>query len=131
MSARRSTTGKGAHDLADAPFLDDAERAESAWLLARENDPSAPAPSSKIASDYAVLEELLGNLPLGPRDERWHDEVLRAVASPPSPSPSRSWRRRAIARWVTGSALVAAAIVAVLLLRSRPSAGRAGDRDSP
>jgi len=45
---------------------------------------------------------------------------LRTVASPPSPSPSRSWRRRAIARWATGGALVAAAAVAVLLLRPRP-----------
>jgi hypothetical protein len=118
MSARKQRPGEGPNDLAEAPFLDDAERAESAWLLAREHDPSAPAPSPKIASDYAEIEDLLGNLPLGPPDESWHDEVLRTVASPPS--PSRSWRRRAITRWATGGALVAAAAVAVLLLRPRP-----------
>jgi len=118
MSAPKQSAGKGPNDLADAPFIDDAERAESAWLLAREHDPNAPAPSSKIASDYAELEDLLGNLPSGPADESWQDEVLRTAAA--SASPPRPWRRRAIARWTTGEALVAAAAVAVLLLRPRP-----------
>jgi len=118
MSAPKQSAGEGPSDLADAPFLDDAERAESAWLLARENDPSAPAPSSKIANDYAEIEALLGNLPAGPAGESWHEEVLRTAAS--SASPPQPWRRRAIARWTTGGALLAAAAVAVLLLRPRP-----------
>lgn len=121
MSARRRSAGEGAGDLAGAPFLDGAERAESDWLLARESDPRAMAPSSKIASDYTELEDLLGDLPSEPVDQSWQDEVLRTVAS--SASPSRSWRRRAIARWATGAVLAAAAAMAVWLLWPRPHAG--------
>jgi len=120
MTARKQRAAEAAGDLADAPFLDDAERAESEWLLARENDASAPAPSSKIASDYVEIEDLLGNLPSGPSDETWQDEVLRAIASSASPSPP--WWRRPIVRWAMGGTLVTAAAAAVLLLRPRPRA---------
>jgi hypothetical protein len=77
-------------DFVDAPFIDDDERAESEWLLARDNDPDARAPSSEIASDYAEIEDLLGNLPTGIADEVWHDEVLRAAIAS-APSPGDNW----------------------------------------
>ena len=102
-------------DLDDAALLiDDAARAESDWLLARERDPDAPPPSSEIARDYAEIEDLLGNLPLPPIDERWHDDVLRAAAATvPRPRP---WWRTAVFRWTTGVGAVAAAATAVVLL---------------
>ena len=62
------------------PFSADVAQAEASWLLAREIDPGAPAPSPQIAADYAELEELLGSLPSGPCDASWHDDVLRAVS---------------------------------------------------
>lgn len=101
----------GFDDPADAPFLDEAEHAESSWLLARETDPTARAPSSKIASDYAELEDLLGNLPQTPADDSWYD-----VAPVPAPRP---WLRRATAVWATSGALVTGAVVAVWLLLPR------------
>jgi hypothetical protein len=107
-------------DLADVPFLNDAERAESEWLLARDNDPGVPPPSPAIASDYADLENLLRNLPPGSSDERWQDEVLRIASS--SAAPRHPWWRRAGAKWTAGGGLVAvaAAILLVLLPRTRP-----------
>jgi hypothetical protein len=121
MNERERNTGANTEDLVDAPFLDDAERAESAWLLARERDPGAPAPSPKLARDHAELDDLLGDLPLGPPDESWHDEVLRRATS--SVTPLRPWWRRPAVRWVTGGALAAAAAaVALLVLRPRPRA---------
>ena len=68
-------------DLIDAPFIDGDERAESEWLLARDSDPAARAPSSEIASDYAEIDDLLGDLSTGISDEIWHGEVLRAAAA--------------------------------------------------
>lgn len=109
--------GQGADELADASFDAGAERAESAWLQAREHDPYAVAPSAQIARDHAELEHLLGALPAS-SDERWHDEVLRKVRALPS---SRPWWRRSRARWSISGA-VAAAIALVLLVRARPHA---------
>jgi hypothetical protein len=110
-------------DLVDAPFIDDEERAEAAWLLARDSDPSTPAPSRELARDHAELEDLLGNLPAGASVESWHDEVLRLATS--SAAPSRPPRRRRAYRWAIAGALVAAAAVAavVLIPRPRPRAG--------
>jgi hypothetical protein len=111
MSTRKWLVAGAAGDLADVPFLDDAERAESRWLLAREVDPSAPAPSSELAADYAELEDLLGSLSSGASDERWQAEVLRIVsASAPQLQP---WWRRAIFRWAMGGALAVAATFVV------------------
>lgn len=107
-------------DLADAPFLDDAERAESEWLLARENDPGAPAPTSMLVREHAELESLLGTLPPGSTDESWHDEVLRLASS--STTPLRPRARRPAYRWAMAGTLVAVAAVAVLMLRPRPRA---------
>jgi hypothetical protein len=106
-------------DLSEVPYVDDAERAESEWLLARERDPAACAPSAKIANDYAELEDLLGDLPAGRGDDGWQDRVLRAAAAAtPLPAP-----RRSVVRWLVGGALAAAA--AVLAFRLVPGAPRA------
>lgn len=117
MTTHKRSAAPEADDLAEVAFLDDAERAESAWLFARERDPLAPAPSSKIANDYAVIEDLLGNLPPGVPDESWHEEVLRAASF--ATSPSRPWWRGTGSRWAMGGAFVTAAVVAVLLLIPR------------
>ena len=103
----------------DSPFvIDEATRAESEWLLARERDPGAPAPSQEIASDYAEIEHLLRNLSLGPSEDSWHDEVLRAAAA--TAAPVRSWWRSAAFRWLMGGGgAVLAAAVAVLVLIPR------------
>jgi hypothetical protein len=125
MSERKPGVGSGAGDLGDAPFIDGSERAESAWLIARERDPGTPAPSSKIASGYTELDDLLGNLPLGPYDDSWHEDVLRlataaaATATSAPVTPSRP-SRRPVYRWMAGGALIAAAAVAVLMLRPHP-----------
>jgi hypothetical protein len=120
MREGQRSTDLEADDLIDAPFLDEAERAESAWLLARENDSGAPAPSLKIGRDHDELEDLLTNLPMGPPDESWHDEVLRLAAS--LGRPSRSRQRRRIYRWALAGTFVAAAAMAVVVLRPRPRA---------
>ncbi len=100
------------------PFLpDDDARAEVEWLLARERDPSAPAPSPEVAADYAELEDLLAGLPLSALDDGWQHQVFRAAAALSSPS-----RRRTTAfRWVLGGTLAtAAATVAWMLLPRTP-----------
>ena len=102
------------------PFIrDDAERAESEWLLARENDPSASPPSPEIAADYAELEDLLASLPSGPPDDHWQDQVLQAARA----LSSRPWWRTAICQWLLGGTLttaVAAAVVVWMLLPPAP-----------
>ena len=107
-------------DLGDAAsVIDDAVRAESDWLLAREHDPNAPPPSPEIARDYVEIEDLLGNLPLPPSDDRWHDDVLRAARA--RVQPSRPWWRTAVFRWTTGvGATLAAAVVLLMVVRPPP-----------
>jgi len=100
---------------AEVQFLHAAMRAESEWLLARETDPSAPAPSPEIAADYAELEALLGSLPSGWAGERWQEEVLRAASA----LPSRPWWRTPVFKWVTTGALATAASVVVWTLLPR------------
>jgi hypothetical protein len=119
MSPRARSPVAEAGDLVDAPFIDDAERAESEWLLARERDPGARAPSESIAQEYEHLENMLGTLPAGPSDERWHDDVLRAASS--WATSARPGRRRRLFTWALGSGLAAAATLAVILLVLRPS----------
>lgn len=113
---RRPPDGAPDADDAGAALLDDAQRAEAAWLIARDRDPTAPPPSAQIARDYAEIEDLLGRLP-GPPDEGWHDEVLRAASSVTSPSQPRRapFRRSHIA-----TAAVAAVLVASIALWLRP-----------
>jgi hypothetical protein len=113
MTGRNRSTLPEADDLSAVPFIDDEERAESEWLLKRENEPAALAPSSKIANDYVELENLLGSLPTGLPDEQWTDEVLRLAAGSSKPRPP--WRRPAVG-WGIGGALVAAAAVMLVVM---------------
>lgn len=117
MSPRwRSATGD-AEDLAKAPFLDDEERAEFEWLLARDKDPATPAPSSEIASDYRRIGDLLASMPAGRYVPGWQEEVLRKAATLTVP-----WWRRPMFRWTAGGATaLAAATAALLILIRRPA----------
>jgi len=110
---RRPRSDLGARDAREEVSSDPAS-VESEWLLARERDPGAPAPSAEIASDYAEIEDLLHNLPIGPSEASWHDEVLRAIAA--TAAPPRPWWRGAAVKWTTGGGVVTAAAVAALLL---------------
>jgi hypothetical protein len=95
------------------PFRDDRERAEAAWLLARDLDPTAAAPSPELAADHAELADLLASLPAGDGDERWQADVLRAARA--MSAPRRPWWRTAAARWTAAGALAAAAGVALVV----------------
>jgi hypothetical protein len=102
-------------DQTDVAFLRAMERAEAAWLLAREIDPDAPAPSAEIAADYAELEDLLGSLSSRWSDDSWQEDVLRAVSAL-SPRP---WWRTVVARWLAAGALATAAAAVVWMLLPR------------
>jgi hypothetical protein len=109
-------------DPTRAPFADDAERAETDWLLARDRDPSAPAPSPQLAAGHAELENLLYTLPEGPPDDSWHDAVLKAaLAPPPSPAaPAPAWWQRRWLQWSMGGAFATAVAFSAWLLLRRP-----------
>jgi hypothetical protein len=119
MSPRARSPAAEPGDLVDAPFLDEAERAESTWLLARQRDTGARLPSEAIAKEYEHIEDMLGNLPAGPADESWHDDVLRAASS--LGTSARPGRRRRILPWALGGSLATAAGLAAILLMLRPS----------
>lgn len=95
---------------------------EARWLMAREADPSAPAPSEQLAAEHAELHELLTSLPDATGDDGWQQTLLKQVrggaVSPAAPA-APWWRRRWVA-WGTGGVLVAAAAL-MLWLRSRPA----------
>ena len=55
MTTPKRSVAPEADDLSGVPFIDDAERDESAWLLARDADPRAPAPSLTIAIKTTTL----------------------------------------------------------------------------
>jgi hypothetical protein len=101
-----------------APPADEDERAEAEWLLARERDPAAPPPSPEIAREYAELEDLLANLPMGARDQSWHAEVLRAAAST-SPATRLPWWRRTTRTWTIAAAVASAAIIVGVVVLPR------------
>jgi hypothetical protein len=113
-------------DPTQAAFEDDDERAEAEWLLARERDPSAPAPSPQLAAEHEELQGLLATLPEAPRDDSWRDAILKQVRAslPKSPPAPPAWWRRRWLQWSMGGGLaaVAAAAVALLLLQAQPSA---------
>jgi hypothetical protein len=127
MTARGSYPRNDSDDSDDsqADSRDDAppsasERAESDWLLAREHDPSAVAPSAAVARDYAELEGMLATLPPGLPDDPWKDEVRKAAAALAEP-PLLWWRRR-VFRWTLGAGVAAAAAAAILVWVLRPPA---------
>jgi hypothetical protein len=120
MSDDKPRPGRDADD-------DKLERAESAWLLAREAAPDTPAPSPELAREYAELEDLLANPPPAPDDAGWQDDVLRLAtaaapaAVPPSAPAPRPPQRRPIYRWaIAGTLIAAAAVVLLVLLRPQP-----------
>lgn len=119
MSPRMRAPARDAEDLANAPFRNDAGRTESEWLLVSDRDPNAPPPSQRIARDYEHLEDLLGSLPVGPPDESWHDEVLKAASS--LATSRLPLRRRPVFKWAFGGALLAAASFTAILLLPRPA----------
>jgi hypothetical protein len=117
---RRLVLGRREDDLDNEPFVDDEERAECAWLLARDDDPAAPPPSPEIASDYAEIEELLGDLPIERADAPWHDRVLKRAARGPVASPRQSgWPRKGLL-WGTAAGLVATAAIALVMVGRSP-----------
>lgn len=99
-------------DLTDAPGVSEEERAESAWLIARDKDPNALPPNARIANAYAEIETLLGSLPAPAEDDGWQTEVLDLAMR-------QRRRRRGIQRvaWVAATATV---VVCILLLVSQP-----------
>ena len=101
--------------LIDEPFFDEAERAESNWLLARGKAPDAPAPSPSIAKVYEEIEDLLETLSVPKQDGHWQEEVLRTASLKAAP-----WWRQATVRWTLSAAVVAAAAVALISLLPRP-----------
>jgi len=136
MSPRRRPS-PDEDDLVDAPLLEDAERAEAAWLLARDKDPDAAPPSAEIARRYAEIEDLLANLSPHVAHQDWQDEVSR-VATAAAP-PALPWWNHPAFRWACGGGLVAAAAL-LLVLYPRPrdelevairTGHKTGDDDRP
>jgi len=114
MDNRQDTDG----DSGDLTDFDESEQAESAWLIARETDATAQAPSFETEREYTELEDMLATLPSGAPDQSWHDDVLR-VAAARSSQQLPWWRRRAV-KWPTAGVLAAvAAAAAFLVLRPR------------
>lgn len=95
---------------------------EARWLMAREADPSAPAPSEQLAAEHAELHELLTSLPDATGDDGWQQTLLKQVrggaVSPAAPAPP--WWRRSWISWPLGGGLAAAATLAIWLL-ARPT----------
>lgn len=113
MSPRSRTPDKPlGQDLVDAPYLDGEERAEVAWLLAREVDPTAAPPSREVAREHRELQHLLRTLPT-PQDDGWQHELtakLRALEARPA-----RWWQAPWARWLLGGPLAAAAVLLLWL----------------
>lgn len=107
----------------DAPAADVEQEAQ--WLLAKERDPSTPAPSAQLAAEHAELHALLTSLPEGAPDDAWQQAILKQIQSePPVPSEtpvaSEPWWRRSWIPWSLGGGLAAAAALALLLM-ARPA----------
>ncbi len=143
--AEGSVDAEAEHDL-----FSKEERAEEPgeveWLVMREAVPNAPPPSAELAAEHEVLANLLADLPIGPDDDSWHDEVLKKLAAESSPKAeaeasvaaesreavakaidsssnvvSLAWWRRPLVKWTSGGAgAVAAAAAFLLWTRSAP-----------
>src|SRR5438105_1580250 len=112
MSDRTRGLPMDADDQEEAPFVDETERTEFEWLLARERDPDVAPPSATVARDYAALEELLATLPSQAADDGWQEEVVRAASSAAS---SKRWSTRRLVLWTSGAAVAIAAAVILAL----------------
>jgi hypothetical protein len=98
----------------DLSLPDADERAEAAWLIERESNPGAPAPSPELAREYAEIEDLLYAMPPGLSDTSWQDDVLQKAMA--TAAPSRPTRRRAA--WIAAAGgFISVAAGAVLWLR--------------
>ena len=116
-------------DTPETPMLRDSERTEFEWLMARDADPSEPAPSTKIAEDYTQLEGLLATLP-DDRDDGWQADLLAKVRAEAANGSQRDTddrtttpiRRRRVGRWIgVSGGLVAAAVLAVIVFPRAPT----------
>ncbi len=101
----------------DAPAADLEQ--ETQWLLAKEQDPSAPAPSAPLAAEHAELHALLTSLPEGAPDDAWQHAILKQLRAAPA-APAPPWWRRSWIAWSLGGGLAAAATLAIWLL-ARPT----------
>lgn len=106
------------HEDDGAPAADLEQEAQ--WLLAKERDPSAPAPSEQLATEHAELHALLTSLPEGAPDDAWQQAILRQVRSAPPAAPAPPWWRRSWLSWTVGGGLAAAATLTLWLL-ARPA----------
>ncbi len=147
-NASDSQSHDGGSEAFDADSADADERAEAAWLLARERDPEAPPPSPELARQHEELEHLFETMPVGPPDSSWHDSVLQQLAarsaeratadakpatandnSPPArsaeptkPAPApRPWHRRSSSVGTMIGTFAAVAAVAVAAVWMRPA----------
>ena len=111
------------------PVSDDGrEDDDVAWLLARAKGQPGPSISPARAARYEKLEAMLAELPVTPGastpSEGWQDRVLAAIDAEDAARDAtgsnlvRFVRRRRA--WLVGIVGVAAAAVAVLLLRPPP-----------
>lgn len=153
---QRDAAPEGFEDPATAPFLGEDERAEAAWLIARDADPAAPAPSPEILREHEELARLLAEPPPMTEDSDWQAKVLQRIAAgeapvepsapeqeqttddpqpegaatrPPAASlaqPATRPRRRRAALWAAAGAALAAAAVLIVVL-AWPGAPTADD----
>lgn len=83
----------------DDPLTDDdlVDEEDSAWLLAKDRGEDVSHVSTETREDYADLERLLAELPLGEPDPSWHEGVLKAARA--QDKPSTTWGR--FVAWLT------------------------------
>lgn len=118
----------------EPPPQNERERSEVTWLLERENNPEALAPSPEVANDYAELERLLQTLPEGDEDDSWQEELVRRVAAVRPTVAGREagssvrkekegtrWRQRPV-RLVAGGLFAALVVVLIAIKLPRRSA---------
>lgn len=113
MTRRTKGAGEPSSDRGD---LDE----EARWLMAREADPSAPAPSAQTASEYAELHELLTSLPDAAGNDGWQQALLKQLRTTPPAAPEPPWWRRRWVSWSAAGVLMAAAALTLWWL-SRPA----------
>lgn len=107
--------------------LREGERAEYEWLMARDADASAPAPSEAVARDYQRLEHMLATLPDDP-DAAWQEGLLDRIRGTQAVAPIRAARKRPTWWLGLGGGAVAVAVLAVVILLPPSKAQLSPDR---